>query len=140
MAALAALIVGVHVPGRPGLLRLGFVAALLSKPVLIGYLAGVAVIMIAGQLGKLFGVHRLRGHAPDARSRRRSASWADANAATAVDRAHGHRHAVRRARPVAPRLPWPLLAVLGATRRPYWLNLEELGVKVVGPIPRACPR
>src|SRR5262245_60837167 len=34
-------------------LRLGFVADLLSKPILVGYLAGVAVIMIVGQLGKL---------------------------------------------------------------------------------------
>src|SRR4051794_36591431 len=30
--------------------RLGFVADLLSKPILIGYLAGVAVTMIVGQL------------------------------------------------------------------------------------------
>ena len=36
--------------------RLGFVADLLSKPILVGYLAGVAVIMIVGQLGKLTGV------------------------------------------------------------------------------------
>ena len=35
-----------------GLARLGFLADLLSKPVLVGYMAGVAVIMIAGQLGK----------------------------------------------------------------------------------------
>ena len=36
--------------------RLGFVADLLSRPVLIGYLTGVAVIMVAGQLGKITGV------------------------------------------------------------------------------------
>ena len=36
--------------------RLGFVADLLSRPILVGYLAGVAAIMIAGQLGKLTGV------------------------------------------------------------------------------------
>ncbi|ANS70134.1 sulfate transporter [Streptomyces lincolnensis] len=39
------------------LLRLGFVADLLSRPVLIGYLAGVALIMIVDQLPKLTGVH-----------------------------------------------------------------------------------
>ena len=33
-------------------LRLGFVADLLSAPILVGYLAGVAVLMIVGQLGK----------------------------------------------------------------------------------------
>ncbi|WP_354637853.1 SulP family inorganic anion transporter [Kitasatospora camelliae] len=38
------------------LARLGFVADLLSKPVLIGYLAGVALIMMVDQLTKLTGV------------------------------------------------------------------------------------
>jgi sulfate permease, SulP family len=32
------------------LLRLGFVADLLSRPVLVGYMTGVALIMIADQL------------------------------------------------------------------------------------------
>ncbi|NEP16593.1 MAG: sodium-independent anion transporter, partial [Leptolyngbya sp. SIO4C1] len=35
--------------------RLGFLANLLSKPILVGYMAGVAVIMITGQLGKVGG-------------------------------------------------------------------------------------
>ena len=35
--------------------RLGFVADLLSRPILVGYLAGVAVTMIVGQLSKLTG-------------------------------------------------------------------------------------
>src|SRR5215470_18662923 len=38
------------------LLRLGFVADLLSRPVLVGYLAGVALIMIADQLQNVTGV------------------------------------------------------------------------------------
>src|SRR5689334_21331104 len=42
--------------------RLGFVAVLLSKPILVGYLAGVALIMMVGQLGKLTGVP-VRGEA-----------------------------------------------------------------------------
>jgi MFS superfamily sulfate permease-like transporter len=36
--------------------RLGFIASLLSKPILVGYLAEVALIMIAGQLEKITGV------------------------------------------------------------------------------------
>ena len=36
-------------------LRLGFVADLLSRPVLVGYLTGVAVTMIVGQLGTITG-------------------------------------------------------------------------------------
>ena len=33
--------------------KLGFLADLLSKPVLIGYMAGIALIMIGGQIGKI---------------------------------------------------------------------------------------
>ena len=39
-----------------GSVRPGFVADLLSRPVVVGYLAGVALIMIAGQLGAATGV------------------------------------------------------------------------------------
>jgi sulfate permease, SulP family len=39
-----------------GTVRLGFLADLLSRPVIVGYLAGVALIMIAGQLGAATGV------------------------------------------------------------------------------------
>lgn len=38
------------------LARLGFVADLLSRPVLTGYLAGIAILMIMGQLGALLGI------------------------------------------------------------------------------------
>ena len=38
------------------LARLGWIADYLSRPVLIGYLQGVAVVMIVGQLGKLLGL------------------------------------------------------------------------------------
>ena len=38
-----------------GAIRLGFLADLLSKPILAGYMAGLAVIMIASQLGKFTG-------------------------------------------------------------------------------------
>jgi high affinity sulfate transporter 1 len=39
-----------------GIIKLGFIADFLSKPVLVGYLNGLALIVIAGQLGKLFGI------------------------------------------------------------------------------------
>ena len=52
LAALLAMIMGlVCVAGY--LARLGFLADLLSKPVLTGYMAGIALIMIGGQLGKI---------------------------------------------------------------------------------------
>src|SRR3954447_14097722 len=39
-----------------GLLRLGFIADFFGKPVLLGYINGVALIVIASQLGKLLGI------------------------------------------------------------------------------------
>ena len=38
------------------LARLGFLADLLSKPVLIGYMCGIAVLMIVSQLSKVTGI------------------------------------------------------------------------------------
>ena len=57
-AALAALL-GLLVGGillASSLLQLGFMADFLGKPVLIGYINGIALIIIASQLGKLFGL------------------------------------------------------------------------------------
>jgi len=39
-----------------GLARFGFLADFVSKPILIGYITGIAIIMIVSQLGKLFGI------------------------------------------------------------------------------------
>ncbi len=36
--------------------RLGFLANLLSRPVLIGYMVGIAILMIVSQLGKVTGI------------------------------------------------------------------------------------
>ena len=53
-AALAVVVGGLCLLARVA--RLGVLAELLSKPVLIGYLAGIAVLMIVSQLGKVTGV------------------------------------------------------------------------------------
>ncbi len=55
MAATLALLTGA-MAAAAGLVRLGFLADLLSRPVLVGYLTRVALIMIAGQLGAAIGV------------------------------------------------------------------------------------
>src|SRR3954471_1901806 len=52
-SALAILVGAFMVLG--GLLRLGFVADLLSKPTMIGYMNGLALTILVGQLPKLFG-------------------------------------------------------------------------------------
>jgi high affinity sulfate transporter 1 len=54
-AAALAIMVG-FVLVLAGLLRLGFVAALLSRPALIGYLTGLGAILLVGQASKLVGI------------------------------------------------------------------------------------
>lgn len=45
-----------------GLLRLGFLAGFISEPVLKGFIVGLALTIIAGQLPKLFGVDKGEGN------------------------------------------------------------------------------
>ena len=54
LASMLALLVGA-MTSLAGLAKLGFVADLLSKPTMIGYMNGLAVTIFVGQLPKLFG-------------------------------------------------------------------------------------
>jgi high affinity sulfate transporter 1 len=54
LASMLALLVGA-ITVLAGVARLGFVADLLSKPTMIGYMNGLAVTILVGQLPKLFG-------------------------------------------------------------------------------------
>ena len=136
MAAFTALLVGVMCL-LGGILRLGIVASLLSKPVLIGYLAGVAVIMIAGQLGKLFGV-TVSGGTPLTQIWSALGQLGDANrASAAIGLSVVAVLFIGTSR--WPRVPWPLIAVLGATLATAWFDLEQFGVQVVGTVPAGLP-
>ena len=55
LAAALALTMGV-VLILAGMLKLGFIADFFGKPVLLGYINGIALTIIAGQLGKMFGM------------------------------------------------------------------------------------
>ena len=54
LASMLALLVGAFMVVG-GVARLGFIADLLSKPTMIGYMNGLAVTILVGQLPKLFG-------------------------------------------------------------------------------------
>jgi MFS superfamily sulfate permease-like transporter len=56
LAALLALMVGAAVSAA-GLLRLGWVADLLSVPVTAGFLAGISIHIVTSQLPELLGLH-----------------------------------------------------------------------------------
>jgi sulfate permease, SulP family len=117
--------------------RLGFVADLLSKPILVGYLAGVAVTMIVGQLGKLTGIP-VAGDNIGAELFSFAKHFLQMQPGTALFGA-----AVLGLLFVGqwrfPRLPTPLLAVLLATIAVVMFDLQRHGIAVIGPVPRGLP-
>jgi high affinity sulfate transporter 1 len=63
IALSAALAVATGIVGLlAGLLRLGFVAAFISGPVLKGFIVGLALTIIVGQVPKLFGIEKADGN------------------------------------------------------------------------------
>ena len=138
-AATLALLVGV-ICLVAGLLRLGFLANLLSRPVLVGYLAGIAAMMVASQLGRLTGVtvsgesiiEQVRSFVT-AVPELRWPTVALSAAVLAVIFALDSR---------APRLPGPLIGILAATAAAALLAGSRNGgdmVDVVGAIPAGLP-
>jgi sulfate permease, SulP family len=117
--------------------RLGFLADLLSRPVLVGYLAGVAVLMIVSQLGKIGGMP-VEGDTPLEQTTYALTHLDDVQAATfALSMAVlamlllGHRY--------RPRWPNPLIAMLLAAAAVAVWDLGRYGIEVVGDIPAGLP-
>ncbi|HEU4426681.1 MAG TPA: sulfate permease [Pilimelia sp.] len=118
-------------------LRLGFVADLLSKPVLVGFLAGVAAIMIIGQLGKLTGVE-VSGDSLLAQVVAFVQHLPQVHLGTLLVSA-GVLSFLLIMQWRAPRFPAPLVAVLLATAAVAAFDLDQYGIAVVGPIPEGLP-
>ena len=136
LAAAAALLVGA-ICFVAGLVRLGLLADLLSRPVLIGYMAGVAVIMIASQLGKVSGVpvdgdeflDQMRSFV----SGIGSVHWPTIALASAV------LVVLLVLAWATPRIPGPLIAMLVAALVVSVFSLHHNGIKVIGEVPGGLP-
>ncbi|GAA4122779.1 SulP family inorganic anion transporter [Knoellia locipacati] len=118
-------------------LRLGFLAELLSRPVLVGYMAGVAVLMVVSQLGKVTGL-AVTGDSTVAEVGSVLEHLGEVHAPTVVLAAAVLAFLLAVSR-LVPRAPAPLLGVLGSAAAVVVLHLEDRGVAVVGPVPRALP-
>ncbi|MCL8013063.1 SulP family inorganic anion transporter [Streptomyces sp. AS02] len=118
--------------------RLGFVADLLSRPVLIGYMAGVALIMMVDQLPKLTGVDTTgTKFFPQLWSFIQN--LADFHTATVVLSAAVLTLLFTVARYV-PAVPGPLLAVVLGTLAVVVFDLDDrYGVTVIGEVPSGLP-
>ncbi len=136
LAAVLALLVGA-ICLLGGIARLGFLANLLSRPVLIGYMTGIAIVMIASQLGKTTGVavqgdefiHQIRSFAAGIGQ----THWPTVVLSALVlllllSLAHW-----------LPRAPGPVIAVLVATASVGALSLDTRGIAVVGHVPSGLP-
>ena len=122
-----------------GVMRLGFVTELLSKPIRYGYMNGIALTVLISQLPKLFGfsidsVGPLRDLLRIAQSiLGGQANW------TAFAVGAGTLVAILLLKPWK-RIPGLLIAVVGATVAVGALGLDEsAGVKVLGPLPQGLP-
>ena len=136
-AALLALLVGA-IQIVSGALRLGFLANYLSHSVISGFTSAAAIIIILSQLKHLLGIDVESGHSV-------------LDTATAILTGIGSPHPatllmgtcavafllVMRWR--FPRWPAPLLLVVATTVVVWALRLEQLGVAVVGDVPRGLP-
>ncbi len=136
LAAMLAVLVGL-VCFTGGLLRLGFIADLLSRPVLIGYMAGVALIMIAGQLGKLTGTP-VTGEGFVAELRSLAAAlpnvhWPTLSLSVAV------LAALVLLAWLVPRAPGPFIAVFLASAVVAGFSLHRYGIQVIGEVPAGLP-
>jgi len=138
LASMLALIVGAIMIGA-GIAKLGFVADLLSKPTQIGYMNGLAVTILIGQLPKLCGFST------------------DANGLIAEARAFVHGLASGEAVAAAvaiglvslalilalgrwlPRIPGVLVAVVVAIAASATFSLSDHGVSLVGTLPKGFP-
>jgi len=121
-----------------GILRLGFVANFISEPVLIGFKAGIGIVIVVDQIPKLLGVHFDKGPFffrnlfALAKSIPETSLMTLAVGAVMIAVLLVMEHYV-------PRAPAPLIAVaigiLGVTA----LGLQGFGVETVGNVPKGLP-
>ncbi|MEO6471559.1 MAG: sulfate permease [Aeromicrobium sp.] len=136
LAAMLALMVGGFcLLGYLG--SLGFLADLFSRPVLIGYMVGIAVLMIVSQLGKVSGIPIDNG-SPLHETTDFVTRLGETNAATAILAAAVLVFLLVVSR-FFPHSPAPLLGMLLGAGAVAIFTLKSHGLTVVGHIPAQLP-
>lgn len=122
-----------------GLARLGFITELLSKPIRYGYMNGIALTVLVGQLPRLFGfsvsadnlLQELRAFLQGVLGGQTNVVTLAVGSATLLAILVLKRY---------PRVPGVLLAVVGATLAVGLFDLAaRAGVPVLGPLPQGLP-
>jgi sulfate permease, SulP family len=120
-----------------GLLRLGFLASFISEPVIKGFIVGLAMTIVIGQVPELLGVEKGSGNFFEK-------GW---DLLTRLGDVHGltlaigvlSLAAVLGLRRAAPGVPGSLVVVLLSIASAALLNLDEHGVELVGSIQSGLP-
>jgi high affinity sulfate transporter 1 len=119
------------------LMRLGFVASFISEPVLVGFKAGIGLVIVFDQVPKLLGLHIakvgfLRDLVTLVRALPGTSLATLAVGIVMIVLLAGIEH-------LAPRVPAPLIAVAIGIAGTAWLGFQAMGVKTVGMLPRGLP-
>ena len=119
------------------LLRLGFFATFISEPVLVGFKAGIGLVIVIDQLPKLIGVHIVKGsllhnvHALALALPQLSLPTLALAALTILGLLGLQR--------LRPQFPAALLLIAASVAAVAWLGIDRYGIALVGHIPRGLP-
>jgi len=136
-AATLAFLVGVFML-LAALLRLGFLADFISQPVLTGLMAGIGVVIIVSQLGKVLGLTIPNGLSILETLRTIFTSLGQISWPTVLLSAFMLAVLIFLPRFV-PRIPAALVAVASGIALSAFFSLSQLGISLVGDIPAGLP-
>ena len=137
LAGMLALMVGLIEIGL-GLGKLGFVADLLSNEVQVGYMNGLALVIIVGQLPKLFGYSVPSGSF--GAELKAFVTGLDQTVVAAVAIGAAALVVLLVLPRITRRVPAVLVAIVGATIISAVVGLASHGVTTVGALPQGVPR
>ena len=120
------------------LLRIGWIADYFSRPVLIGYLHGVAITLVVAQLGKLLGLD-IDASEPLGRLWEIAKELDDVSGATVAVSAVALA-TLAGLRRFVPLLPGALIVVVGAIGASWAFDFGSHGIALVGPVEGGLPR
>jgi high affinity sulfate transporter 1 len=136
LAAMLAVLVGaIAVVGR--IIRLGWIADYFSRAVLVGYLHGIAIVLVCGQLGKMFGVP-IEADDPIPQVREFLREIGSIHGLTVLI-GFVSLAALLLLRRFVPKVPGALVVVIAGIVVSYAAGLSDHGVALVGHIPSGLP-
>lgn len=121
-----------------GLFRLGWIADLVSRPVTIGFLAGIACHIVISQLPPLLGIAAPKGDLSE-KAFAIAGKLGESNPVSFLLGLVVFEVTVLAER-INPRIPGALIGITAATAAVYWFELERDGVAVLGQVPGEFPR